>query len=134
MTKPKSTKNDQRTAESNHEKLVRELNKVKEENKNLREIQANLNQRLFQQKNDVRNDTIEVDLQKRTHDGLIMELLSHSDRLKEHAQGRARTFLVNGWERDEMPSCITVELRIAAGVRKCAEKIAGHSFEFTVPG
>jgi predicted nucleic acid-binding Zn-ribbon protein len=130
--KPIITAADQESAEKNHKGLVGECNRLRKEVEHLRDVQAALNDRLFSQKDKITNEVIEADLQKRTTDAVVMELQNLSEKLTEHARHRARTFIVQGGGHEDMPSVVTVELRMAARIMKLAEREAGHSLELKV--
>jgi len=130
--KSKHSKNDRDKISQSEFRLKMQNETLMQENARLRAVQADLNQRLFRQREEITSAVIEEDLKQRAHDGLVLELLQHSERYKARAVNEAQNCAIKGFNRDEMPSSITVQLRIAQGIRELADRLIGHQTELRV--
>ena len=79
------------------------------------------------------SNAVEVDMQKRVRDHLIIDLLYVAEQKEQQAIEQAQYCLMHGWQHDAMPSSITISLRIAKLIKKIAEREAGHPIEYSVP-
>lgn len=131
-TKPKAKKNDQRTAEANHERLVRECNRLKTEVRDLREVVGEFDERIQYHRKLAVSIAISGDLDERVRRCTMLELRGLANRLREHAENEAREYVVSTGSKDKLPSGIIVALRSSDVIKQMAEEHGGMKLDIPV--
>jgi hypothetical protein len=102
------------------------------ENDRLRDVQAALNKKLFEQRAVITKEVLDAEMSKRVRRAVVISLKELSDKLKADGESAARAHRCETGDCDDFPSGIVVTLQTADIIKQMAEHQYGHKFDFTV--